>query len=530
MNGERLFRILGLVDDGLIEEAAPAVPSAARKRRAVPQRVLALAACLMLICGLGLWFRGHGQMNGSSSGGADGMTPGSNGAGGNGHEAGTVFMSYAGPAFPLTTEEDAPALTAERTLTWDFAPGAYDDGEPRQWGAQVTDSYILTNATQEDITVTALYPFAGGFDELAKIAPAVTVDGVEPETALYAGPFSGGLQDMEGRRDPADEDAWNLYYPDSWESYRSLLESGAYQAQALGPGPALDIPVTVYEFSDFTAPHEQYQAATQAISFTMDGSATQILSYGFNGYGWDGETGLRQYSYFVPNGVRRDQECKLLIVLGEDIGPYTLQGYQDGGCDAGEEIDGVSCTVMRRETVLNEVLDQLSREYRHFCRRGLAADQEDPFASVSLSMYQRAVAEFLLEYTNLSDAPKRRYEDGRLDEIFQEALFLQRVLYLRFSVTVPAGDSVTVDCSLWKEPSYDFHCCSGSENVGLQGYDLVTRLGSNLAFTRQTAALENTDGIEIVRQNLDFALESGVTSVELDPTQEHYYLEVKVKE
>lgn len=529
MKGERLFRILGLVDDDLIEEAEPAAPSSARKRRAVPRQVLGLAACLVLVCGLGLWFRSGDQMNGSSSGGADGSTPGSSGAGGSGHEAGTVFMSYAGPMFPLTTEEDAPNLTAERTLTWDFTPGAYADGEPRQWGARVTDSYLLTNSTQEDVTVTALYPFAGSFDELARIAPAVTVDGMEAETTLYAGPFSGGLQDTEGHRDPADEDAWNLYYLDSWESYRSLLESGRYQSQALGPDPALDIPVTVYEFSDFAAPHEQYQAATQAISFTMDGNATQILSYGFNGYGWDEETGLRQYSYFVPNGVRRDQELKLLIVLGRDIGPYTLQGYQDGGCDAGEEIEGVSCTVKRREAVLSEVLDQLSREYRRFYRHGLAADQEDPFDSVSLSMYQRAVAEFLLQYTNLSDAPKRRYEDGWLDEIFQEALFLQRVLYLEFPVTVPAGESVLVDCSIWKEPSYDFHC-SGSENVGLQGYDLVTRLGSTLAFTRQTAALENTEGIELVRQNLGFDPENGVTAVELAPAQEHYYLEVRIKE
>ena len=128
----------------------------------------------------------------------------------------------------------------------------------------------------------------------------------------------------------------------------------------------------------------------------------------------------------------------------------------------------------------------------------------------------------------LSNTPRDRYADGRLDDILYEVLIHQRVLYLQFSVTVPAGGSVTVDCTLWKEPSYDFHC-SGSENAGLQGYDLVTRLGSSLDFTRQTAALENTEGIEIVRQNLGFDLENGVTSVELS-TEEHYYLEVRVRE
>ena len=58
----------------------------------------------------------------------------------------------------------------------------------------------------------------------------------------------------------------------------------------------------------------------------------------------------------------------------------------------------------------------------------------------------------------------------------------------------------------------------------------MTRLGSSLDFTRQTAALENTEGIEIVRQNLGFDLEGGITSAELNMEEEHYYLEVRVKE
>ena len=122
-----------------------------------------------------------------------------------------------------------------------------------------------------------------------------------------------------------------------------------------------------------------------------------------------------------------------------------------------------------------------------------------------------------------------RYADGRLDDILSEALFHQRVLYLALPVTVPAGGSVTVNCTFWKEPSYDFYC-SGSENAGLQGYDLVTQLGSTLEFTCQTAALENAEGIEIVRQNLGFDLKSGITAVELAPEQKYYYLEIRTTE
>ena len=66
--------------------------------------------------------------------------------------------------------------------------------------------------------------------------------------------------------------------------------------------------------------------------------------------------------------------------------------------------------------------------------------------------------------------------------------------------------------------------------MGLQGYDFVTRLGSNLAFTEQRAALTNAESIQIQRQNLGFDLEKGVTVVTLEPETEHYYLEIRPKE
>lgn len=137
------------------------------------------------------------------------------------------------------------------------------------------------------------------------------------------------------------------------------------------------------------------------------------------------------------------------------------------------------------------------------------------------------MSELLVQYGVLAgDGMKDRYSDGRLDDILSETMTQARVLYLAVPVTVPAGGSVDITFELWKEPSFDFGC-SGSENVGLQGYDLVTALGSTLDFTAQTAALANVDGIEIVRQNLGFDLENGVTEVPLDLGREHYYLEVR---
>ncbi len=525
MKGERLFRILGLIDEDLIEEV-PTGFSATLPRRPPWKRYLAAAACVTLVCGFSFAWLVTGGFHGMGSA-APGEDSGSSNGGGSGIATdneplsveGTTFMSYAGPVFPLTLAEAAEGLTAERKTTWDFAPGTYQDGSLRQWGAGVTDSYAIVNITEFDQTVTALYPFTGSFTELASQQPTVTVDGEEAEGVLYAGAYAGGFRDAG----VDDGSTWNLQYPDSWTDYKALLEDGGYLAQALGDGTVQDLPVTVYEFTDFAAPAD-YDAATQAIEFTIDREQTTVLTYGFNGSSWDEETGWRQYSYFVPNGVRRDQAPKLLIVLGADIGDYTLEGYENGGCE--KKLPGVSCTVTRRETTLDEVLDRLCGDYLETCADWQWGMTEDETAAVPFALFRRAVSELLVQYGPISETIKDRYADGRLDDIISEAMSMDRVLYLAVPVTVPAGRRVNVTFELWKEPSFDFGC-SGAENAGLQGYDLVTALGSCLDFTAQTAALVNTEGVDIVRQNFGFDPENGITEVTLDMEAEHYYLEVR---
>ena len=82
-----------------------------------------------------------------------------------------------------------------------------------------------------------------------------------------------------------------------------------------------------------------------------------------------------------------------------------------------------------------------------------------------------------------------------------------------------------LDAAFDKEPSFDFICAPG--NKGISGYDLVTKLGSNLTFTGQTAKLEERGRIEIVRQNFGFDPVNGITKVELDMNEPHYFLEVR---
>ena len=527
MKGERLFQILGLIDEDLIEEAGGASSSAASKRR--PRRSLRLAAaCAAVVCISGAIFM---LRDGLYLGGASMSSPGDSGSGGSGiaHNTEplsteeTTFMSYAGPVFPLTLTEGIEGLTAERTTIWDFAPDTMESGGTRLWGSTVTDSYLLMNNTTGDILAMACYPVAGNFESLANDPPVVTMNHAETDWALYSGNYVGNFT----HAGVEDGSTWNLNPPNSWSDYKSALGAGTYLEESMTSAPSLEQPVTVYEFSDFVLPENAPRAATLAFDCTIDPNKTQILSYGFNGF-WMEDDGWRRYDFFVPDGTRRGAETdrKLLILLGEDIDSYTMQGYEDGGCDPNEILNGVSCTVSRRESTLEEVVNGICKTYAANFETDLF---ENPFNLISPDQFTDTVKKLMLQHGVLAeDQIKDRYSDGRLDELIPEVLYQDRVLYLAFPVSIPAGESVTISAEFRKEPSFDYGC-SGSENVGLQGYDFVTQLGSHLEFTQQTASLVNTETIEIINQNFGFDLENGVSEVSLDPDTEHYYLEIREK-
>lgn len=530
MKAQRLFQVLGLIDEDLIDEAwtyAPAAKKPPLTRRMPWLRGTAVAACCVLMCTFGFLylvtggFRGMGSAapetaapetagDSADAGSATSEEAESNSSGGSAPN----FLSYAGPVLPLTTLESDTGLTAERALTFDFTPGTDDDGSPRQWGAQVTDHYVLTNPTEADVTVTALYPVTGSFASLGSMAPQLTVNGSPAEAILYGSSYAGTFGDENDR----DGSTHNLAGPYSWEDYAALVSDEGYLTDALGDGPDLSTPVIVYRFSDFSAPHETYRAATQAVEFTIDESTTTILSYGFNGLSLDAQTGWRRYDYFVPDGIRKESNLKVLVVLGEDISSYTLQGYSNGACETA--IDGVTCTVTRQETTLEDVLQEL-------CRTELAqyTDQTQwpELSQLPLELHVKA-AELLTEYGPLSDAPMDRYTDGRLDDLLNEALFMDRVLYLAVPVTVPAGGSTELSVTFWKEPSYDF-AGSGTEREGLQDFGVLTTAGSNLDFSSQTAALVNGSGVEIWED--DFGLVPEGDAVSLDLSQAYYHLTVR---
>ena len=141
----------------------------------------------------------------------------------------TDFMSYAGPIFPLTLAQAAPALSTDREILLDCAPYAEEYGA----AVTVTDRYTIQNSSGEACTATVLYPFVSSLSDLEALRPQLSVDGAGTETAIYLGAFPGWFGPASPEPEQAEQ-RWNLRHAESWTEYQTLL-SGSYQSDALAP-------------------------------------------------------------------------------------------------------------------------------------------------------------------------------------------------------------------------------------------------------------------------------------------------------
>lgn len=408
----------------------------------------------------------------------------------------TDFMSCAGPVFPLTLEKAAPELSADREVLLDCAPYA----EENTAAITVADRYTIRNDSGEDCTVTVLYPFVSSLSDLDSLRPSLTADGVAVRSTLYPGAFPGWFGPASAEPELAEE-RWNIRHAESWTEYQTLL-TGSYQADALAPKTLPEQTIYVYSFSasgEMTA-----NAATLAITVDADPEKTTILTYGINGYGQDEATGQPQYSFFTNE---HRQSLHLLAVLGQDLTGCAMQGYTDGSCEQGKELDTLEGTVTRTELPLAELLRQIAA-----AQLGADASADEVKRLVA------AAAELLTQYGVCSATPAERYSEGRLDDLLQDAETVQRVCYAAAEITIPEGGTVCVEAVFRKPHSFDFF---GFYNELVDGYGIMTT-GSALTLQNQTARLDTRGLVTIYGQNFEF--DGQGNAVPLSAQTEYYSL------
>ena len=135
---------------------------------------------------------------------------------------------------------------------------------------------------------------------------------------------------------------------------------------------------------------------------------------------------------------------------------------------------------------------------------------------------------FILYLTYLYWLSKNGDEDAIEDvaELEKSDTLLKLIIMIVLGIVcVVFGSNITVDATMTKDASIDYT----GKNRNRNGYDMVTTLASPFIFTKQTASISNYDSIEILDTNLGFDIETGITEVELDLNQEHYWMDIKKK-
>ena len=414
----------------------------------------------------------------------------------------TDFMSYGGAVFPLSLMDTYNGIIATRNIVFDFNGfGRSSDERLHMFhnDIRVSDRYLLTNATAEDKAITIVYPFAMSFGDLERLLPTMTINGSTVDATLWAG-------------DRIDVQ--------TWRDFANVLSDDSYFLQAITSVPDLSQQVIVYEFTNAHTENTRAVAPTLAASFNIDFDRTKILTYGFNGGVIDTDNNFMRQSFFVPRLVERSQ---YLIIIGDDIANFSLQGYGNGALNRGDEID-VTVDVRRFEAVLGDTWEILLRD---FADDFATTDWHSPHHTMISNLFFNASAA-LLHDTQESEIIARRifFGVGTLEDLFSHTLWASRIFYLTAKISIPAGATISVNVDMIRPGSYDFFKVR-TGNEGLNGYDMFTTLGSTMAFDNVSVEIVGTEYIEIVRTNFGTAPNNRTYIASLDIDEPHFYIEVR---
>jgi len=407
------------------------------------------------------------------------------------------FQDYAGPILPMTSLSGGEHVTVQRNVTLDFAHFENPTRDPIAYPntVMVTDSYELTNESEQDASMELVVGVKAQFTDQPERIPTIMVDGRPVSGVLY----------------PATAHLGSMVEGSNFKEYAASLTATDPLSIAMADTPQWDVPVKVYHFYD--------------MSYDISDDQEYLLNVAF----WYGEeTNLWVPTYYMQDFDQKNRVEHLLFhldgeawlyVIGDDLvdmrisctTPYDREEVPEG------EQPGFHYALEIYESTFMECLWKHAQEYKfeHYLELSPLAELVTPEMLFTGAM-KRIVGTSYQE-------PKDHI--NLMDDIFYHVYVADRLLYWVFPVEISAGETVNVTISYEQETSCDYLTPTNRE-----GFDMATTLGSNLQFTGQTVTAVNTQymtiGEEGKAQNFGFDFAKGITTAELDLETDRYYLDI----
>lgn len=445
-----------------------------------PKKRISSTGIILIVMLIGMWLALRMFINPSGSGSGE-------------------FNSYRGPVLPMTSLNGSEGVDVKRNVDFDFSPyqNYKDYSNLGKGAAGITDTYVLTNTTGETKTLELVYGFQGQFIDHPEEFPTITVDGVEIHPELYPSVDT-------------EELVWDAH---NFDRYSQVLTENDFLAIALQQTEELDIPVTAYHFTDLAYEGNEVAGFPMlTVQFSLDENTLVWESGRVSSQTLD--DGRQQMMFRVDRG-----EAWVFTAGGTLIDPE-FGGNKDYNITETSAIDGVTFKLETYETTLSEAICGLAKDYDFWAIEGQDTYPNTGWLTAELLVDGTVKRIHIKDYMIFSD------QLIDIDGIFYDVVTDSCMMYLVFPVELEAGQSITVEAAYIQEPSLDI---SGPKHYR-EGYELATKLGSDLRFTKLTSTLSNTAPIELGEQNFGFDLENGIIEVSLDLSVERYYLEVKIKE
>ncbi len=414
----------------------------------------------------------------------------------NGGGSGAYSGQYQGPILPMTSISGGEVLEVQRHVDFDFAPYREPVEHPLSSNSVlVRDRYLLHNPTEQAVKAILAYPFEGQFIDDRDLIPTLTLDGKPLEAELY----------------PAVDPREDIFAAKGFEPYQRLMTENDYLAQALETPKLENTPVKVYHFTDISYHGDSLEGD---VFLTMDFHLTEGATawvYRYNVMHME----EWQYSLWFQDTLD-DQDLAWLVVMNGDVENLTFGGNMGHNVTETSGTEDVTCEYEVFDSTFLEMVHLFAQKYDHW--------EENPSypnsGLVTTEILYRGAAALMAAQDRSSN---RVYY---MEDLFYQTVVNIRLMYWVFILDIPAGESVEVTAAYRQEASVDL---SGAKKPR-EGYELATRLGSDLNFTALSASIHNGELVEILRQNFGFNLRKNITQVKLDLDTEKYYLEVIPKE